>query len=953
MKKYYAASFVKTLALLVFLAMAGLVGLYFAGPVVLEAVIIAKMRSAGLVKPHVKVDAITHKGVHLSRISARKPNLQVDSVFAGFSFSGLLQGRLDEIIISGCRYFVEIKDNKPDLGLPSAGEKSGAVPMAFPFKTIDLRSFFLVLNYQEKDYLIPFSSKIFLEDDHKVRFSGWSYLLGLPLSLEGQANISTMETMVQVQAAWSEFLGPGSWFISRENKSVKDPGPVDGRFSLQWTTDSRGKGRGQFYIEAFADGLYLSGPGFGLGLEKGSFSVQALFDDEFYFDRLDADLSLAAMNFNENLLEHLDLSLGEQGALLEMSAKVTHPFNAKVNAGGRQSSINELIGDVLEYEADFQWETNLEIDRNLIDLVSPVELEIEEAIKVFAHGGVKAGFSSGQGLDEARWVLRVNGEKSIIDPVSFFLPEYALRVSDLRFEGPFVLDASSGRIEGGFMKNTGISIREISVVQNSEKYLVTGLDFKNRQDFPFVFFEAMEDGFASLSWHAEQDGGFEADFTDADLLGQGLKIAGKLKRDNNGRQQANVRISPEIALVKLRGFEAQVADIHLDIPFILGDADPSPGSLSTGEISFSGVSFPGMTGQIIIHDYQVKSRGEWPFLPGAKLEFFADITPDPDKGATGRISAHTEWFDFPEKEIIDRLVPALTDMTMTGSAKIGLDIDLRGSAIRPQARIDFRDAEIAVPDMDMEGSRIRGSVVIDDFFPLTTPGNQRIDVGRFRIGLLELEEGFLTFRLESPESIFLERTRWNLLEGGFIAAHASRFNLQDMSADLEIFFENIDLLKLVSRLSQEKIVGSGLVYGRVPLQYKQDRVTIGDGYLYSAPGAGRLGIRDEDWLETLLLYVRDAMSGHPYLSLVSERLEQALRDFEYNFLAVKLVPGLEDTSARVELRGRGVKGDPPQEVGSLVINVNDLGEIVNRVLRFQLSKDESIERALDELFDFQ
>ena len=46
-------------------------------------------------------------------------------------------------------------------------------------------------------------------------------------------------------------------------------------------------------------------------------------------------------------------------------------------------------------------------------------------------------------------------------------------------------------------------------------------------------------------------------------------------------------------------------------------------------------------------------------------------------------------------------------------------------------------------------------------------------------------------------------------------------------------------------------------------------------------------------------------------------------------------------------------GDPPQEIGSLVLNVNDLDEIINRVLGFTLSSRESVDRTLEELLDFR
>ena len=944
--------FVKLTVVLVLVALAGLAAFYLAGPAVLERVIINQMRSAGLVEPDIRVRAITHKSVQLTHLTAQQPRLQIDSILVGFSFPGLLQGRVDDVFISGLKYFIVFKDNKPDLGLPPSSSNNETAPVVFPFRAININSSSLIINYQEKDYFVPFSSQISIENEREIIFSVRPHVLGQPFFVEGIINIETLETKVQAKALWSEFLGPGNDFQEWEKASVNNPDPFDARLSLKWTMDSQGRGHGEIDLKVLVDGLSLKGPGFSAGIEKGMFAANALFDHALYFDRLETSLSLSGLSFNENHLDNLDLLLKERGSILEFSVSIAHPVNASFDAAGRQSSINELLADAADYAGNFEWNAMVEIGPDQLDLLSPVELVIDRPIKAIADGQFEAGFSRDSSIQGQGWFLRMTGERAKADPLSIDIPDYGLKISHMSLETPFSLRWDPHGTVVKLLEKSRLNIKELSLEQDSEIVFVKGLAFRSQPGSPFVLLEAEKDGPRSLLWTAELSKVLEADLPGAHIQVDGLKLDVNLSLNNEGQEQAEIRVRPEIALIRLQEVGAELTDIKLDIPFVLGDVQVKPGSFSTGNISYSGTVLPGMTGTVMIDNYRLESRGKWPFLPGAELEFSLDMRVDPSQSLTGRINAQTDWFDLPEKEVIDRLAPQLDGMTITGAARVELDMDLKGPLLKPLIQIDIRDVDAVYPDMDMQASGISGSVLIDDFFPLTTPGNQRIDISKFRIGQVELERGFLTFRLESPESLFLEKTRWNLPEGGFIAAHASRFDVKDFSADFEIFFEDIDLLKLVSRLSDEKIVGSGLVYGRIPLLYNQDRVRIGQGYLYSVPGVGRLGIRDENWLEVLLLYIREAMRDHPYLSLVSQRLEQALRDFEYNFLEVKLIPGLEDTAARIELRGRGVEGDPPQEVGSLVINVNDLGEIVNRILRFQLTKDESIERALDDLFGF-
>ncbi|MFO7727539.1 MAG: YdbH domain-containing protein, partial [Desulfonatronovibrio sp.] len=806
---------------------------------------------------------------------------------------------------------------------------------------------------QGKNYLIPFSLQADLEDEHSLNFSAWSLLLGHPFSIEGHTNVNTLETSVQARTVWSEFLEPGRAFY-RQGTSFRDNSdPVEAGLSLHWETDSQGGGQARVDMRCQVSDLRMQGPGLDIGLEKGSFSAKAGFDDNFYFDRLEADLSLSGLSLNENRVDRLTLAVREQASVLELFAGLEHPFSAFLEVRGRQSSINEFLKNSPGYKADFEWKAGLDLGPEQFDLLSPVEIETGSSVTVNAHGQLKGEYLPDAAQPENSWFLQVSAEQSRTGPVSFHLPELALQVSDLELNLPFLIEARPGRTGAKIMPGSRISLKETVLKQQSARYQVEGLEFIGQGKKPFAEFEVLENGIKSLSVHTRLNSGFEVISQNADVSGRDLLFSAKLQEDEQGVLNADISMQPDIALVRLKQTGVEIEDVSLDVPFVLGNARPGQGKFSTGRISYDGMHFPGISGQIIVENYQVKSRGSWPFLPGADLELAVDMLVDPGKDITGKIKAHTNWFDIPEKELRDVIVSMPEDMSITGSARAELALAVDAGSLRPQALIEIRDAGMLNPDMDMEIAGISGSMFIDDFFPLTTPGRQRMEIQKLRIGQLELIDGFATFRLESPERIFVEKTRWNLPEGGFIAAHAARIDLQDSNADFEVFFEDIDLVRLVSRISQEKIAGSGRVYGRVPLLYKQDKVTIGQGYLYSVPGTGRLRIRDEEWLDILLLYVRQAMKDHPYLSTVSERLEQALRDFEYDFLSVNLEPGPDDTSARIELRGKGVRGDPPQEVGSLVINVNDLQEIVNRVLHFQLTRDESVKKALDDLLDFE
>ncbi len=941
----------KILILLIFIVLAGVVLFYAAAPRVLEALMISQMRQAGLEKPELRVESVSFKGISLSRISSKQPRMGIEFAAADFSLRGLIQGRVDHVQISGLSYFIEVTEHGLDTGLPASQGRGDGLPLVVPFKDMKISSSALVVKFRDRDYLIPFSVQAELRDDQVLSYDLWTHFLGQPVSLQGQSDMATMETRAHVRALWSDFMGPGGWHESSELMPLPGPGGLEAVFNLELTMDAAGKGGAKINARADAHDFHLQGPGLKIDLEKGSFAVRAELDDELFFDEFDLDLNLAGLGFNDNLLESLSLSLGQAGARVDFSAAVARPLRLSFEARGEQSSINDLLKPEVKYLSEIKWRSGFELPADADWLPGPLWMEFDRDLRAGAHGRLRAGFSRHENQMEKSWFVQVESGHARVEPFSLFIPEYDLEAAGLKVEAPFFIQAQPGRTYAGLTSKARISLERLLMGQEEQAYSLSAVNLGSYLNSPLATLQRLRDGSLALSWQAVQDG--ELSLASADVLTriQELKMSGDLEINAQGEYRGNMRFTPQMSLVSLKNLGLEIEDVHVDLPVGFGDKGVEPGAISTGAVKYLGLVFPGIKGRMAVSDYRLQSRGQWPFVPGTELDFDLDLMLDAQNKISGRVSAHADWFDLPEHEITT-LVPAFKEMSIDGRARFSLALEVHGPLISPLVQLEIEDASVAYPVQEIKVSGITGTVTVDDFFPLTTPGNQRIDIKRLSLGLVELEDGFLSFRVESPESFFLEKTRWYLPEGGFIAAHSSRFDLGERGADLEIFFEDIDLLSLVARISQEKIVGSGLVYGRVPLLYRQNRVTLGDGFLHSVPGTGRLGIRDEDWLETLLGYVRDAMRDHPYLSVVSERLEQALRDFEYNFLSVRLKPGLLDTAARIELRGRGVEGDPPQEVGSLVININDLGEIVNRVLRFQLTRDESIERALEDFFSF-
>lgn len=911
-------------------------------PTLVEKIIMSQMRAAGLVNPHVSVLGINHKGLHLKNLSTQTPSLYIDFVSIAYSWQSLLQGKVNEIFITGLVYDLKYAEGQIETGLPDPAPEDPTLEKSFflPFNTLQLNSSSLRFDYQGAVVSFPVDGTIATTDNHTVNLNARTEVAHVPIMINGQADINTLEADLAVQI-FSRDLFDSEAFI--------EPDMFQAGFKLNGHLDADGRWKGKIQAGLQARNLDFTAGKTELGLEKGSFLVEAVIDDEFYFDVLDIDLRLYGLVVGEYMAEHIALAIAQQGAVLSAVCGISKPFKAHLNLNGEHGSINELFDS--GFHGRYEWEAGLEAGQEFLSRFGPYAAGVSGNLEASLQGSFE-GHYKGANFADPGWGVDVKLSRMDLKPIDINLPDYGLRISGLKISAPLEAKVGPDILKTQLGSHVFVDAQEIQLHQAYQDFTLGSMSFSVQGN---ALASQQEDGDAMIwdvTWELESTTGVQLDAHDIKGRMRSLNIAGNAFKKPHHALAVDAEVRAGIDELALSDYDIRLENIKAHIPVGLGDVHKRSGTFSAGNIIHAGMDWPGPAGHASVYDYELQASGNWEFLSTADMDFTLDLVAQPGKVMTGNVQATIPWFEFPDKALLDSLVPALKDYNITGQAMLEAAMILDGAQIKPYAVIMVRDASINNRHMDLDVSGIGGKVVIDDFFPLTTPGNQRIDINRLSMGQITLKNGFVVFRLESPERLFIEKSTWELLEGGFVATYASRFDLEAMSADFELIFEDIDLIKLIEDLSDQKVVGSGLVYGRVPLQYTDDRVTIGRGYLNSVPGKGRLGIRDEEWLDMLLGYVREAMAGHEYLSTVTQRLEMALRDFEYNFLTVGLIPGIIDTRARIELRGTGLKGDPPQEVGSLVINVNDLGEIVNRVLRFQLTKDESIERALDDLFDF-
>ncbi len=920
-----------------------LLALSWAGPFLLERGLAVLMVRAGIESPEVTVESLTPWRLQLSDIRGQQGRLGADYIAVHFSPAGLLRGKIDRIVAVGVVWHIIYRDGEIDLGLPVFDrDEASSDPPQLPFESLAVKSSSIVLHRDGLSLRVPLG--LLLEADHgqEVKLDFLAEPFGIPVLITGQGNLATSDAMIH-----GRFPGRpadvGIWAEGGGRQAVP-VGTVD--FKARWHRPAGTAGYGKFDFTTEIREFFWDALGLQAKLDKGTFALHCAIDEDLLFSELDGSVDIDGLRFQEYELDGLTLSLGKQGRASSLRARLKEPLRATVTADGKHTGVNEFLkGNTF----DGRFACTLEgfVPPDFVSRSSDAHIAAVSGVPVQASGTLAVLRPEG-----SDWRIEGQVLKSLAGPAPFFLTGQNIRIEQafLRAVGRFKMDRSG--LEGCLDDGSVLGARKIIRHDENGPAVVEVLEIGSRRGRNLLSYSAKPGSLQEISAAAVFRKPVTARLENMKFHAGTLSLGGRawLAKDGPLRWQGCVELGKGSFEVPENSF--RVEDITVSLPFSKGTRSPERGHFSVGRLLRDRLELPGPAGRIAIHDNRLSADGGWQFLSSIPLAFQA-ILDMSGPLLNGSLQAEADWFEMPDQKALARLAPDFDDLNLAGQGRLKANISLEGPLLIPDVSLSLRDVAVTSRRRDLEVSGLSGSVRVERLVPFSSPGNQVLTVDRLRLGALEAEKGFLAFRLEDHDRLFLEKMHWSLPQGGTLTAQAARFDLGTQQGEVEVLLDKIDLVALLARLTDGKIGGSGLVYGRIPLSYAQGKVRLDTGYVHALPGTGRLGIRDEEWLKSLMYYINEAMAGHPYLALVAERMEEALRDFQYHYLTVDLKRRGRETAARVELRGRGVKGDPPQEIGALVLNINDLDELINRVLGFKMTSGESIDRALEDLLDFQ
>ncbi|GJQ24632.1 hypothetical protein BIY37_04630 [Candidatus Brocadia sapporoensis] len=299
-----------------------------------------------------------------------------------------------------------------------------------------------------------------------------------------------------------------------------------------------------------------------------------------------------------------------------------------------------------------------------------------------------------------------------------------------------------------------------------------------------------------------------------------------------------------------------------------------------------------------------------PYQDGMGIRFigqYKDLFPEFSLDFSGRAGiSHDGNFltniDFkasePDKGIkIDpgKFSPQLAGIYFDGAIDMNGSCQIAGSTVAGNALISTRDSKIEIPSKKMLLEGIDLDLKLPDLYQFHSAPDQVLKFKRFAWGDIQMNEGEVSFQIESLSSFFLKKSSFSWC-GGHVYTHGLQIQSGKRDLDIICYCDRLKLATLLQQFDIARAEGEGAVNGRIPVSYRDGKIKILDGFLYSTPGEGG----------TIRFHTDTLLSGASGVqqSIQMQIAQEALKNFSYDWAKLSLQSRNEDLLISMQMDGR-------------------------------------------------
>lgn len=877
------------------------------------------------------VAALWPRGLRLDALELGSPNwwLRADTALLEYDLASLQQQRLRTIELIGAEWRVRVVDGEIDWGFPAFDNAAHEIA-AVPFDMLRVQASTLAVDLDGEVCRYPLSGIVRQRDQGQFLFDLAISIFNQPLHLVGRVQNASDETQFDFSIMPNEEDG-----AEDTANRVRVHGAVVNEHGAAARTSLTAHMHMQWDHIRMPIGEYLAEGRTVTVSMRGTLNTA----DPQQLLQLEGEAHVQQLRVGEHVIDdiHFVIAPSDHGPMFTASASYGDDALQLRRLDG---SIDELITVIMDHPgaaATFQWQVQGDLAQLLRAPLHAADVALTSHDASHATGHLLL-----QREADSAWVAHLPHIEVQLAQHDVAMASRALYLDELAGTLHLSAEASADELRVWIGDESTVQARSVRLMQqhqpdgsSQQHYLIQSAPMQSAITARDSTLPALR---MTFSTPASLD------------LNIGMRSLAALSFDSNDMRITMPQWSADASITRaatqplsidatFATHNAAVFDDKLDlalkgisasIPLQQNIQAHRTGEFAVQTVQWRDAQLPGPAGTVGFTNGRIDAHARWPVMTSATLTADAWLTFAGDR-PRAQVSANIPETTIANFEELHGLIPALQNYQAAGRFSLDAHIEMDGDEIKPLIHIRAENARLAGRDLPLVIEDAEASIIIDNFSPLSTPASQRIEIARARVGELELSEGVVQFRIERADSVFVEQLVWTLTDRGSFHASAFRFDPAQPHITATIYCENLDLDRWLSQLTDDRARGTGRLRGLLVVVLEpsaQNPLRIVNGILVTQPESGVLQVRDAEALGRLLEDADPQFAGDAQLAEVKDRIVAALTDFEYSMLRIDFERRGEEVLCRIELRGRGRQGPQAQEIGSLVININQFGTLL-------------------------
>jgi hypothetical protein len=353
------------------------------------------------------------------------------------------------------------------------------------------------------------------------------------------------------------------------------------------------------------------------------------------------------------------------------------------------------------------------------------------------------------------------------------------------------------------------------------------------------------------------------------------------------------RVNASVDRITLPSEKTEFQDISLTLPlqFPLKNNAAFVGTFRVGSINYDATPSGSISGEMGLNSMGATFTAhiESGFGPDLRVQCSGTLTMDKQSEFSCRLPrTHIDSVSFPPFLVLP------PELSIEGDLSVEAGFSSSDMASGGNLHLQFNDGTVNISESKL--SAINVAMNFPNLPLLQSEPSQLCTIGSIEFGNIKLSRAKVHFRVESPQSIFIERSGFSWCDGK-VESGGYRLKTTEKKLETTLYCDRLNFTQLLSQFGIEDTEGEGSLNGKLPIVLSENNITFDDGFLFSTPGdSGIIRFNNSSQLRQGI----GAIDQTPYLDYSM----QALENFSYNWTKLTFNSQEEDLLIKMQLDGK-------------------------------------------------